>query len=58
MAAHINLLGRVCGNGVCAWEVGQVYTVSFVVETADFCIYGYTAVVAHMLVLVSKGIEN
>ena len=52
VAAHINLLGRICRNGVCSRQVGQVDAVTLVVETACLGINGNTAVVAHMLVAV------
>ena len=58
MLAHINLLGRVCCNGVCSRQVGYVYTVILVVETAGLGVDGDTAVVAHMLVLLRECIEN
>ena len=54
MLAHIYLLGRVCRNGVCSWQVGEVYAVTLVVEAAALCAHCHAAVVAHMLVLVGK----
>ena len=52
--AHVNLLGRVCRNGVCSRQVGEVYTVTLVVEVSAFGTHCDTAVVAHVLVLVGK----
>ena len=57
VAAHIDLLGRVGCYGVCTRQVGEVYTVSLVVETAGLGIDSDAAVVANMLVLVCQCVE-
>ena len=58
MAPYVDLLGRICRQGVCARQVGNVDVVILVFERSALGVYRHTAVVAHVLAASRQGVEE